>query len=340
MPIRSLSLVLLTLIALLPGCRRDAGKTRLAFISNNPHQFWTFAQRGTEKAAEELGIVAEFRMPPKGNAEEQQQIIDDLLVKGVQGIAISPNDSKNMVDFFRLKVGKHVPIITVDSDVPDATARRAYLGTHNYRAGRAVGELVQKHVPQGGKLVIFVGKMDVQNAVERRQGVLDYLANVKSDEIVDKTPADARNVSVGKFILLDTRTDGGSEAVSQEQAEDILTKNPDIDVMVGLWAYNPPAMLRAAEKLKSKAVIVGFDENEETLIGIKQGKIVGTVVQSPFEFGRQSMKILAALAKGDDSILKTYKGIDAQNRIYIDHRVITPENVDSFHEEVRKMLGK
>ena len=58
----------------------------------------------------------------------------------------------------------------------------AYIGTHNYRAGRAVGELVTKAVPKGGKFAIFVGKMDVANAVERRQGVLDYLAGPKTEK--------------------------------------------------------------------------------------------------------------------------------------------------------------
>src|SRR5262249_21163353 len=151
-----------------------------------------------------------FKKPAKGSAEEQQEIIEDLLVKGIQGIAISPNDSANMVDFFRRKVANRVPLVMVDNDVPDPKVRRAYVGTNNYRAGRAAGEMLAKAVPDGGKFVIFVGKMDAQNAIERRQGVLDYLADIKQEEIKDRTPADARDQKFGKYTLVDTRTDDTS----------------------------------------------------------------------------------------------------------------------------------
>lgn len=338
--------ILLSALTLLAGCAREtrspreSGKVRLAFISNNPYEFWTFAEAGTKKAAADLGIEVEFKKPPKGSAEEQQEIIEDLLVRGIQGIAISPNDSANMVDFFRSKVSNRVPLVMVDNDVPDPKVRRAYVGTHNYRAGRAAGEMLAKAVPEGGKFVIFVGKMDAQNAIERRQGVLDFLADVKQDEIKELTPADVRDRKFGKYVLVDTRTDDTSETVCQARAEDLFANHNDIAAVVGLWAYNPPALLRAAEKMKAKAKIIAFDEYEETLNGVRDGKIVGTIVQAPFEFGNQSMRILAGLVKKDDSVLKSYKGIDAENRVFIPHRLITKENVVDFHAEVRKMLGK
>jgi ribose transport system substrate-binding protein len=50
-----------------------------------------------------------------------------------------------------------------------------YVGTNNVEAGRAAGRLVRKVLPEGGKVAIFVGRLDVQNAIERRQGVLEAL---------------------------------------------------------------------------------------------------------------------------------------------------------------------
>ena len=203
-----------------------------------------------------------------------------------------------MVDLFR-KTSAQVPLLTVDSDVPDPKVRRAYIGTNNYLAGRAAGELVKKAIPGGGKVVIFVGKMDAaQRRPSRRQGVLDVLAGIDSQEIKDRTPPGARDVALGKYTLVDTRTDGVDQKVCQTQAEDIFTKYPDIDAVVGLWAYNPPAMLRAKAKMKAKAAVIGFDENDDTLNAIRDGSCVGTIVQNPYEFGYQSVKILAAARQG------------------------------------------
>jgi ribose transport system substrate-binding protein len=325
----------------LPGCgsRSNKNEIRLAFVSNNPEQFWRLAQRGTEKFQKDSGVIVEFKMPPNGKAEEQQQFINDLLVKGIKGIAISANDAKNMSDYLT-DVGKKVPLITVDNDIPNAAGRRAYIGTNNYIAGRAAGELVKKAVPKGGKIVIFVGQMDATNAVERRQGVLDVLAGIDQKEIGKLTPANAQNVKFGDFLLVDTRTDGVKQEECQRQCEDILTKDPEIAAIVGLWAYNPPAMLRAAEKVKSKAAIIGFDEYDDTLQGIKDGKIVATVVQAPYEFGKRSMEILADVAKGNNDAVKNVPGIDDQNRIYIPHQIIDSSNVDRFRADINEKLGK
>ena len=65
--------------------------------------------------------------------------------------------------------------------------------------------------------------------------------------------------------------------------------------MVGLYAYNPPAILSEA-KAKSMAdqiKIVGFDEDFDTLKGIMDGEIEATVVQDPFQYGYKSVEALA-----------------------------------------------
>jgi len=329
----------------LPACKKDTGKTKVAFISNNSLDFWLNADAGVNEAAKGYDDDPEFKMPAGGgSAEAQQQIIEDLLNKGVEGIAISPNDAKNLVSFLKDNVSSKIPLITQDSDVPDPSARRCYIGTHNYRAGRAAGALVEKACPQGGKIIIFVGKLDVQNAIERRQGVLDYLKGRKNkdDEIDQVDPADATNLKVGKYVLIKTQTDGGNREECQQRAEELVNLHPDVSCLVGLWEYNPPAMLLAVQnaKMKTKPAIVAFDENYETLEGIQNGQIIGTVVQNPYEFGYQSIKILAGLAKGDNKVLSERKDLEKNNCIYIPHRIIAKDNVDAFYKELKAIKGK
>lgn len=329
----------LTLAAvLLPACNRaPSNRVKVAFITNNAYDFWKIAQRGTEKAAKEFDVDVEFKMPSGGgSAEEQRRFIEDLMSKGVQGIAISPNDAANQTEFFK-KVAAKVPLVTQDSDLPDPTARRCYIGTDNYTAGRAAGELVKKACPDGGPVMIYVGKLDVQNAIERRQGVLDELAGKRRGE---GEPAE-KGRHYGKFVLLDTRTDDGKSEKCQANVEDTLVKFPDVRCLVGLWEYNPPAMLRAVKKAgkAGKVAVVGFDENDETLDGIKQGQAVGTIVQDPFNFGYLAVKILTGYARGDKDVLASLKP-DSENRIYVPHRVITKENVEEFHKELNQLKGK
>jgi ribose transport system substrate-binding protein len=166
----------------------QTGKPKVAFVSNNAYEFWTFAERGANKAAAEFGVDLVFKKPSDGSAKVQREIIQDLINQGYKGIAVSPSDSKNALKFFKDEVAPKVALVMTDNDLTDASARKCYIGTHNYRAGRAAGDLVKKAIPKGGEVAIFVGQMDAQNAIERRQGVLDVLAGKDQKEMGAVTP--------------------------------------------------------------------------------------------------------------------------------------------------------
>src|ERR1043165_3065506 len=220
---RILVAALLTTSLTLTGCRSGGGKPKVAFVSNNAPGFWTFVQKGAQAAATEFDVHLEFRKPSEDSAKVQREIIDDLMNRGYKGVAVSPNDPENNLSFFKNEVATKMALVMADNDLPDTSARRCYIGTHNYRAGRAAGELVKKAIPKGGKIAIFVGKMDASNAKERRQGVLDLLAGKDLKDMGELTPADASNLDLGnKYILIGTRTDNSKETECLAKAEDLL----------------------------------------------------------------------------------------------------------------------
>jgi ribose transport system substrate-binding protein len=153
--------------------KESGDKIKVAFVTNNPHEFWTIAEAGTRAAAAKFDVEVVFKRPKNGTAEEQKTIIEDLLANNIKAIAISVNDPVNQKDFLD-KVAKRVPLITQDNDAPD-TARKCYIGTDNVTAGQAVGRLVKKAM-DGGTVAIFVGQPDPLNARQRKQGVLEELA--------------------------------------------------------------------------------------------------------------------------------------------------------------------
>src|SRR6185503_12282671 len=250
-------------------------KHKLAFITNNASEFWTIARKGTEKAAKEIpGIEVEFRIPADSTAAEQQRIVDDLLAKGVQGMAISPVDPANQTPMLN-RAASQTLVLTQDSDAPTSN-RACYIGTDNVAAGKQAGELVKEALPQGGKIMVFVGTLDASNAQQRYQGLKEALAG--------------SNVQI-----IDVRTDNTDRVRAKANAADTLVNHPDIAGMVGLWSYNGPAILSAVKEANKtdKVKIVAFDEEDETLTGIKDGSIYATVVQQPYEFGYRSMQLMA-----------------------------------------------
>ena len=93
----------------------------------------------------------------RDSAATQTQDVNDLLAKGVKGIAISPVDPLNETPFLNTIAGK-TNLITSDSDAAKSN-RLCYIGTDNHAAGVMAGGLIAKEaLPQGGKIMLFVGK--------------------------------------------------------------------------------------------------------------------------------------------------------------------------------------
>jgi len=290
-------------------------KLKLAFVSNNAATFWTIARTGCEAAAKDLGNVdVDFRIPSTGSAAEQQQILDDLVAKGVDGIAVSPIDPKNQIDFLN-KIAAQTLLICCDSDAADSK-RVCYIGTDNFAAGQEAGKLIKEALPNGGKIMVFVGYADAQNAKDRFGGI--------------KKELEGSNVSI-----IDLRTDDTDNVRAQKNAEDTLVKYPDVAALVGLYNYNGPAILNAVRSAgqAGKVKIVCFDENAETLDGVASGDIYGTVVQQPYEFGRQSITRMAKYLGGDKDALAGGKQI-------IPTRSLKKDDIAGFKAELAKILGK
>ncbi len=306
-------------------------KAKVAFVSNGIASFWTIAEAGVNAAGKDLDIDTVVQMPAEG-ISDQKRIVEDLITKGIDGIAISPIDPANQTEILNT-AAENCKLITHDSDAPDSN-RLLYIGMDNYDAGRLCGQLVKEAMPDGGKLMIFIGRLEQDNAKRRRQGVIDELLDRPKNP--DNYDPPGTELKGGKFTILGTLTDQFDRAKGKANVEDTLSKFPDIDGMVGLFAYNPPLMLEALKQANkiNKVKVIAFDEADETLAGIKAGTVHGTVVQNPYMYGYKSVEILKALVAGDDSVIPESKFID------IPARQIRRDNVEEFWSELNKLLGK
>ena len=292
------------------------GKHKLAFVTNNASDFWAIARKGTEKAAKDIpGIEVEFRITSDGTAAEQQRVVDDLLAKGIHGIAISPVDPANQTPMLN-RAASQALVVTQDSDAPTSN-RTCYIGTDNVEAGRQAGGLLKEALPQGGKIMVFVGVLDAENAKQRYQGLKEALQG-------------------SNIQILDVRTDNTDRVRAKSNAADTLVNHPDIAGLVGLWSYNGPAILSAVKEANKvdKIKIIAFDEEDETLSGIKDGAIYATVVQQPFEFGFRSMELMAKILNGDKSV------VPAGKQIFVPTIAIKKADVEEFTKKINTLRGR
>ena len=301
---------LAALVALIPACGKGGGgKIKVAIVTNCTHDFWSICEAGAMKGGQDFDVEVIFRQPTNMAVSDQMDIVSAFQQQGVKGMAVSVIDPKEQTPDLK-RIAKDIPLLTMDNDAPD-TGRLCYIGIDNYEGGKAAGRLVKQAMPNGGTIGLFIGSTTSANGQARTQGVLDELAGEKDTKGMTAThpskPA-LKGKTYGKFFLVDgeAKTDDGKSTEAQNNAQGVMSRLTDVpgDIgMIGLYAYNPPAILLAParKEIGDRLKIIGFDEDWETLKGVNNGTIFGTIVQDPFNYGYKSVEILAANAKGDKS---------------------------------------
>ena len=315
------------------SCRKDSTSTHtphIAYVTNGVASFWTIAKIGAEAAGRDLGIKVSVHMPAEGIAD-QKRMVEDILVRGVDGIALSLIDASNQTSFVN-EVAKQTTLITHDADAPQSN-RLAYVGMDNYLAGRMVGKMIKENLPEGGKLAILVGRVEQDNARKRRQGVIDeVLGRDLNPDRFDPLDATLENDTYS-FVV--TVTDQFDRVKAKSNCEDILLKYPDVTGLVGLFAYNIPLCMEALKQtnIERDIRLFAFDEADETLQGITDGTVVGTVVQNPYEYGYESVKLLKAILQNEANSIPETKFID------IPARTINKSNVAEFWADLKQKVS-
>ncbi|MEM7024260.1 MAG: sugar-binding protein [Pseudomonadota bacterium] len=295
---------------------------------NNP--FFDQARDGCKKAEAELGGQIECRYigpGEHGGGEEQLQMVNDLIVAGVDGIAVSPSNAAAMATALTQAKSAGIPVLTWDSDLlpENADLRIAYVGTKNYDIGVNLAKIVQEIKPDGGSICIQSGGAAAANHNERMQGIRDTLSGKSGTTSPgDRLEGDNGWTEVDGCPLY---TDDDFPR-SVQQMEDTLAKYPELDAFVptgGFPQFVPDAYRNTASKHKARIddkslALVVADTLPVQMDLMKEGLSLGQVGQRPFEMGYQTMYFLNDIIReGKNPADPTYTGLD----------VCTPETADT-----------
>jgi ribose transport system substrate-binding protein len=318
-----LAILILCALALFQGCNNNSNgtangtaqkKLRLGVVINAPSDYMSLVRLGCDRLTRGIGDVdLDFRIPSDSTVEAQQEILSNFVADRVDGIAISLIDADKQTDFLN-QIATNMPLVCIDSDAANSR-RTCYIGTDNVAAGKQAAELLKAALPQGGKVILFVGYANAQNTKDRIQGIRGGLAG--SD-----------------IQIIDTLADDTKRAVAHKNAEDALAKYPDLAGMVGIYDYHGPTILTAVRGAgkAGQVKIVCFDEDSDTLAGIATGDIYGSVAQNPFQIGGQTIFRMTKYLRGDKTQL-------AAGKIIIPSQEVTKDNVVHFQNELKAALA-
>jgi ribose transport system substrate-binding protein len=240
------------------------------------------------------------------------QLVEDLINKGVAGIAISPSNAPAMANMLKAKAPK-MPIMTIDADLSaaDRGLRLTYLGTDNYLMGVKLAEHLKKLAPNAGTICLQLGNVAADNINARAAGLRDTLSGKKGIERLNGEGGWTEIAGCPLYTNDDIPT-------ANQQLADVTTANPNLNafVLVGGWAQFGPEAYAATTtqlepRLKNKSlVIIAGDTLPPQMDALKAGHSLAQIGQRPFEMGYRAPTVLIDLINGKKVEDPLYTGLD------------------------------
>jgi len=276
---------------------------------NNP--YFDLSRDGCMDEAKKLGnVTCVYTGPVNQDAAAEVQTIQDLITRGVDGIAISVADEGSVQRVIARGRAAGIPIITFDADAPQS-ARQAYVGTDNLQLGKDLAaQLIAAH-PTPGTYAMVSGGPAAANLAQRVDGARAAL-NAAGWKEISGSPTFCNDDS----------------ALGIQQMADLMTGNPNLSsiVLVGGWplftqnAYDAFYAKHKDAIDSGKLTIVSADTLPAELAEVKAGEVAALIGQQPYAMGAKAMDILLALKQGKTEAPIQYVGLD----------VVTKANVAQF----------
>ena len=275
------------------------------------------ARNGAEDAARELSeklgvnITVLWRTPNEEDAQKQVELMEQLVLQGVDGISVSCSNADTLTPAIDRVVDKNIAVMCFDSDAPKSK-RFVYHGTDDLACGQVImAELIQQLGP--GKHVVAIpgGNQNAMNLQNRIKGAKDEAAKHPGIEVR------------GVYYHKETPQDAAAKV------EEVQTSNPDIDgwAMIGAWSLFSDALMKWEP---GKVKIVACDALPPQLPYLKNGVVQKLFAQQTYNWGHRSIELLADKVIGgkDPASVMDYSPLVP----------VTKENADAYGENWKKWL--
>ena len=286
---------------------KDAKDLNIAVIPKVAVPFFDDCNTGAKTAASALGVKYQWVVPQNTQGSTQVRILEDLIAKKVDGIAISVNEPKSVEAAIKKAVAGGIKVVTFDSDSP-ASGRSMYIGTINTAAGETMGESMAKAIDGEGEVAVLTGQLGAVNLNERITGIKNALA--KYPKI--------------KVVATEGTEDDLARAVST--TESIFRGHPALKGIFGVSQVGGPAVSKvmATKEFgakKNTVKVFAFDDLPDTVKGVREGYIQGIMVQRPVTMGKLAVEHLVDQISGKETAPK-----DVDTGV----NVVTSQNLGSY----------
>ena len=275
-------------------------------VKSRKMDFWKTVRMGAEAAGKEFGVNINFNAPDdEEDVAEQIRMVNDAIERDTDVLVLAASDYKKLVGVVERAVNSDIPVIIIDSAL-ESDKVACFIGTNNVEAAMKAGEKLIEYAGEECDVAVISHVKETATARQREEGFLKYIEKYPGIKIVAKEYA---------FT---------SSKLAEKITADIISKNKDLDAVVGLNAVSATGAARAVSKLgmAGKIKVIAFDSDPEEIEFIEDGVIQATIVQNPFSMGYLGVKYAVDIIHGKS----VPKVVDTGLKVIDKENMYTPEN--------------
>ena len=304
------------------GCGGPADDFTIVVIPKGmTHEHWQSVHRGAERcaadlAAEGVRVRIIFDGPLRErDAMEQIRIVDRRVATGASGIVLAPQHSKTMTACVKRAADAGVPVVIIDSGLADPDHFVKYVATDNYNGGRLAGKHLVAALKQQGKdkprLILFRYAVGSESTEQREKGFEDAVKEVSPEAV---------------WLSTDKYAGATRDSAMREAGPMVFQFKDQVDA---IFAPNESSAAGTLDVLRSqglnkKVMVMGFDASKPLLQAIRDGDIVGSILQDPYRMGYASTWMCVRALRGED-VNNHRQAMNLSTGEYL----VTRENVDT-----------
>jgi ribose transport system substrate-binding protein len=304
--------IAVALLVLAGGCNRSRQKVIGVIPKATSHVFWQNTQAGAMAAGRDLKVEIDWNGPPAETEYSRQiQILDAMIARRVDGIAIAAADRKALVAPVNRAVTAGIPVTVFDSGL-DSHNYLTFIATNNYEGGRMAARKLAELIGSEGDIAVLLHAPGSLSTMDRERGFRELIAN-----------------EYPKIRIVAEQFGMSDRAKARAAAENMLAAHPGLK---GMFASAEPSSVGAAlaikqRELAGKVRLVTFDSSDNLLDHLKEGVIDAMLVQDPYKMGYESVK----------SLVDHLNGKTPAKRMDLQAQVVTKADLDK--PEIQKLLS-
>ncbi|HPR71618.1 MAG TPA: autoinducer 2 ABC transporter substrate-binding protein [Flexilinea sp.] len=320
--------ILVTMLSMTMGkvFAEEEKKITIAFIPQLIGiPYFTAMEEGGNAAAKDLGVNFLYTGSTQANAAEQVKIMDSLIRQKVDAIALSTLDSSSTNPYIEKAQKAGIHVFTSDSDAPDSTREFYVAQALDKDLGYTLMDRLAAQINEEGQVGIVSGESTATN--------LNTWINYMKERQAEKYP---------KIEIVDIRyTQGGSSEQALKQAQDLMTRFPDLKGLIAVASSTIPGVAQAVQQegRAGEIAVIGYGSPATVKPYMDAGVMKESILWNAYELGYLTVWAGKMVVEGKPfEEVNIIEGITDPVKYFPDEKIlllgnpliITPENVNNF----------